>query len=461
MKLSTRIVVAMVFLALLLGGLGVRSVRTTEAELIRQVDAQLARAGPRLGPGVVEVDPGTRGGLANPLYVAVLDGDELRTLYVPQLTRSEPGVPDLDAADVRARAGDGAFTVGARGSDLRYRVQIRPERRTGIVLVYAAPLEDVDETLRQLRANHVLVFLAVMGALGAVAFWVIRLGVGPIRQMTDTATAIAEGDRTRRIPDTAPGTEAGELGVALNHMLGRIEDEFTARTASEDRLRRFVADASHELRTPITTIRGYAELYRMGGLDDPEQLSAAMRRTEQEALRMSGLVEDLLQLARLDEGRPLERSPVDLAAVLEDSARDARAVEPDRPVTVDAAPLTVPGDEARIRQVVANLVANARTHTPPGTPVHLRASSHDGWALIEVHDEGPGMAPDVAARAFERFYRADDARHRATGGSGLGLSIVAAVAAAHRGHARITSAPGAGTTVQVAFPLDGGVVAGP
>jgi two-component system OmpR family sensor kinase len=219
-------------------------------------------------------------------------------------------------------------------------------------------------------------------------------------------------------------------------------------------LRRFIADASHELRTPITTIRGYAELYRTGGLDDGDELREAMRRTEQESTRMGGLIDDLLQLARLDQGRSLLQEPVDLAAVVADAARDARAVAPGRVVSCDAGePLVVTGDGDRLRQVVANLVGNALVHTEAGTAIALRATRRGDRATVEVADEGEGMAPATAARAFERFFRADASRSRHHGGSGLGLAIVEAVVAAHGGSVSLDSAPGRGTTVRIDLPL--------
>jgi two-component system OmpR family sensor kinase len=257
------------------------------------------------------------------------------------------------------------------------------------------------------------------------------------------------------VPDVATGTEAGELGIALNQMLGRIEDAFDERARSEQRLRQFVADASHELRTPVTTVRGYAELFRAGGLDDPAELAEAMRRTEQEAVRMGALVDDLLHLARLDQGRPLAREPVDLAAMADDVVRDTRAVDPGRPVVAHTdGPVVVTGDDARLRQVVANVVGNAVVHTPPGTPIEVRVRREPTAAVVEVVDEGPGMPPDVAARAFERFYRADPARSRHQGGSGLGLSIVQATVAAHGGTVELDTMPGAGTTVRIVLPVD-------
>jgi two-component system OmpR family sensor kinase len=275
-----------------------------------------------------------------------------------------------------------------------------------------------------------------------------------VQRMTETAGAIAAGDLSQRVPEGRPGTEAGALGVALNGMLGRIEDAFDQRAASEARLRRFVADASHELRTPVATIRGYAELYRAGALEQPADLDDAMRRTEQEAIRMGTLVDDLLHLARLDQGRPLERTPVDLVPLAHDAVRDAQAVAPDRVVrwvTDDA--VVVPGDRARLHQVIANLVANALVHAP-GAPIEVRVRAEPGLAVIEVADEGPGMAAADAARAFERFYRADASRSRHHGGSGLGLSIVDATVEAHGGRTSLVTAPGAGTTVRVELPRD-------
>jgi two-component system OmpR family sensor kinase len=238
-------------------------------------------------------------------------------------------------------------------------------------------------------------------------------------------------------------------------MLGRIEGEFEQRRRTEDRLRQFAADASHELRTPVTTVRGYAELYRSGALDEPGELAEAMRRVEQETVRMGELVDDLLRLARLDQGRQVERTAVDLAAVVRDAGRDAQATEPDRPITVEAdGAAVVPGDERLLRQLVANLTANALVHTESTVAIHLRASVEGDRAVVEVRDEGPGMAPEVAERVFERFYRADPSRSRHSGGSGLGLAIVEATVHAHGGAVAVTTVPGEGTTFRVELPTD-------
>jgi two-component system OmpR family sensor kinase len=297
--------------------------------------------------------------------------------------------------------------------------------------------------------------LVIVLVLGVVAWWVIRLGIRPVREMTDVATAIAGGGLSHRVPDSNPHTEAGELGMALNRMLTSIEEAFTEKDEAETRLRQFVADASHELRTPVSTVRGYAELYRSGALDARVALDDAMRRTEQEAIRMGGLVDDLLTLANLDEGRPLEPSTVDLAAVATDAARDAAAVQPGRKISTEVAPdVRVWADEAKLRQVVANVLGNALTHTPERSPIVVRVAARHGDAVLEVCDGGPGMSADAAQRAFERFFRADPSRSRRSGGSGLGLAIVQSVVAAHGGSVRLDSSPRTGTSVRVELPFD-------
>jgi len=450
--LRLRIAVGMGLVAVVLAVMGVRAMRTTESALMGQVDATLTRSIPRLRLDGPAASPGP-----SPLWVAAVNEGKLRVVAEPDLTEGDPGTPDIDVATALAALDQPPFTVDAIGAPGRYRVQVRSVGPRDRPVVLGAPLEGVDATVRKVRNHEILRMLVVLGTLGLVAYWVDRLGLRPIRQMTTTAQAIAEGDRTQRVPSTRAGTEAAELGDALNHMLTRLAADDAARAASEARLRQFVADASHELRTPLATIAGYAELHRMGGLEAPGQFDDAMRRTEQETARMTQLVDEMLDLARLDQGRPLTATPTDLAQVLRDSAIDAAAVEPGRPIDVDCPEtMTVPADEARIRQVIANLVGNVRVHTSPDTALHLRLRSEDGWAILEVIDHGPGMDHETAARAFERFYRADSARTRATGGSGLGLSIVAAVVSAHRGHVRIVPTPGGGTTVQIALPLDPG-----
>jgi two-component system, OmpR family, sensor kinase len=454
MSLRARLLLGTLAIAIVLVVSAVVIAGATRSRLVAQVDAQLHDAGPRLrGPEPGDGAPPGPPRLSN-LYVGVINRrGVLSTIYAPDLRGDTAPVPEVDAADLQELRDGRAVTVGSDDTDTSYRMLARNEGPAGGMTVLALALYDVDDAVGRLVAVEALAMLGVLGVLGLVTWWVIRLGVRPIRQMTETATAIAAGDLSLRVEEAAAGTEAGALGTALNGMLGRIEEAFDQRTESEGRLRQFVADASHELRTPVTTIRGYAELYRNGALADPGELSEAMRRTEQEAVRMGSLVDDLLHLARLDQGRPPDRSPVDLVALADDAIRDARAVAPDRDITLDAADaVTVQGEEARLRQVVANLVGNALVHAP-GAPIEVRVRSSDGLATIAVSDQGAGMAAADAARAFERFYRADASRSRHHGGSGLGLAIVEATVRAHGGTVRLTSAPDQGTTVEVTLPI--------
>ncbi|MEA2974231.1 MAG: two-component system, OmpR family, sensor kinase [Actinomycetota bacterium] len=374
-------------------------------------------------------------------------------------------VPKLDTAPV---AKERYYTAPADPGGGSYRVLVTP-LDDGSVFSVALPLDDNRATLRHLLGIEVGMGLGVLVALAALGWWVVRLGLRPLDHIGATAEAIAAGDLSRRVERAEERTEVGRLGLALNRMLGQIESAFDERRATEDRLRRFVADASHELRTPLTSIRGYAELFRRGASDRPEDLALAMRRIEEESARMGVLVEDLLLLARLDQARlddadhdgadgprPFERAPVDLARLAADAVADARAVSPDRTITFsDGAPVTVLGDELRLRQVAANLLSNALVHTPPGTAVRVKVSAVGDQARLEVSDDGPGLAPEAAERVFERFFRVDKARSRATGGAGLGLSIVAAIAEVHGGTARLEPpAPDrAGATFVVELPL--------
>ncbi|MET1034980.1 MAG: ATP-binding protein, partial [Arthrobacter sp.] len=286
----------------------------------------------------------------------------------------------------------------------------------------------------------------------------------PLVRVERTAAAIAAGDLTRRVEEFPAETEVGRLSRSLNAMLAHIEQAFRGRAVSERKMRRFVQDASHELRTPLVTIQGYSELYRHGGLADPEHLATAMGRIESEAKRMGQLVEDLLTLARLDEQRPLDRRPLDLLLLATDAVEDARVSSPDRPIRlvgIDGGPprnAPTTGDEARLRQVVANLLANALRYTPAGSPIEIAVGTQPvinarSDAVLEVRDHGPGISEEDASRVFERFYRADSSRQRETGGTGLGLAIVAAIAAQHDGSIRLTETPGGGATLSVHLPL--------
>jgi two-component system OmpR family sensor kinase len=321
-------------------------------------------------------------------------------------------------------------------------------------MTIAIPMRDVDGSLHRLLTLEIIVALAVLVALAGLTWLVIKLGLRPLEQMQATAGAIAAGDLSQRVEVVDETTEVGKLGLALNEMMTKIENAFDERAASEERLRRFVGDASHELRTPLTSIRGYAELFRRGAADRPEDLAKAMRRIEEEADRMGVLVDDLLLLARLDEGRPLQHERIDLTRLARDGVDDLRTVAPERPVDFSAPGVVyVNGDDARLRQVIANLLTNANRHTPPATPVHVRVYTEDTHAVLDVVDEGPGMDEAEAHRVFERFWRSDPARTRASGGAGLGLSIVAAIAEAHSGKAEVFTKPGEGATFRITLPL--------
>jgi two-component system, OmpR family, sensor kinase len=371
-------------------------------------------------------------------------------------------IPTIDSAEARERAGI-PFTIEGADPAEDQRAIVEPLGDGGESVLLAIPLGDVSATVQRLLTLSALVSIAVLALVAALALLVVRLGLRPLTAMEDTAEAIAAGDLSRRVPDADPRTEVGRLGTSMNAMLTQIEDAFAQRTASEDRLRQFVADASHELRTPLTSIRGYSELYRQGAVTDADEMRRLTERIEDEAKRMGLLVDDLLLLARLDQQRPLEREPVDLTVLAADAVQDARAIEPARPIDLGPVngsgswgerPLVVIGDEARLRQVLGNLVNNALVHTSAETPVHVRLGMSPGEDLValEVADEGPGLPPDQASRVFERFYRADPSRSRAHGGSGLGLSIVSAIAAAHGGWALCESAPGKGTRFRVVLP---------
>jgi two-component system OmpR family sensor kinase len=362
-------------------------------------------------------------------------------------TISPPSTPETPVYSV----------VSGSGGPTAYRVLSMTVNNRGIagdILVIAEPLSDVQSTLRRLLLVELGVGVGVLLAMSVLGWWIIRTGLSPLDRMGDAAAAIAAGDLSRRIEPATPRTEIGRLGLALNEMLAQIERAFGERTESEQRLRRFIADASHELRTPLTSIRGYAELMRGGARRSKQDSELARRRIEEEAVRMTALVEDLLLLARLDQGRPLERQPVDLARIARDAGADARAVAPNREINIDVdGPVLVTGDDMRLRQVVSNLVRNAIVHTPSSAPIEVSTGSAGGDAVLTVTDHGPGISPEQARRIFEPFYRGDPGRSRDRGGSGLGLSIVSAVVAAHHGSVEVVPTEGGGATFTVKLPL--------
>jgi two-component system, OmpR family, sensor kinase len=324
----------------------------------------------------------------------------------------------------------------------------------GQTVIFAIPIDDVPATLAQLLHLELFISIVVVAATALLAWLIIQVGLRPLRRMGVVAGDIAAGDLSKRVEPATTNTEIGRLGLALNAMLSQIEAAFAQRTASENRLRRFIADASHELRTPLTSIRGYSEMLRRGAAESPADSDLARRRIEEESVRMSALVDDMLLIARLDQGRPLETKSVDLYAIASDAASDARAVAPQREITLDAPQsVMVRGDDTRLRQVVGNLVRNALVHTPSGTPIEIGVTTHNGTAQLTVTDHGPGLRMEDKERIFEPFYRADPSRSRDSGGAGLGLSIVNAVVAAHGGRVDVKETSGGGATFEVELPL--------
>ncbi|MHB8233180.1 MAG: sensor histidine kinase [Solirubrobacteraceae bacterium] len=346
------------------------------------------------------------------------------------------------------------FTVSSYGSSgLRYRAFASHDLDDSGITVVAVPLHDVDQTLHRLLLVELLVIAAVLAALGASAFFVVRLGLRPLDRMSVTAGEIAAGQLSHRVSPATPRTEVGRLGLALNAMLERLEQAFAQREASEERLRRFLADASHELRTPLASIRGYAELFRMGATRDESETQTAMRRIEDESKRMGVLVEDLLTLARLDETPELSRAPVDLSALARDAVEDAHAMAPGRPIDLDAPRAAiVSGDSHRLRQVLANLMRNALIHTPDATAIEVSVTQDEQSVTLSVRDHGPGLPAGSPEQLFDRFWRAEAGRERGKAGAGLGLSIVGTVVDAHGGSVSAVDADGGGALFVVVLP---------
>jgi two-component system OmpR family sensor kinase len=346
-------------------------------------------------------------------------------------------------------------TVSGIGGVNQYRLTAWSENSfNGETVVFAIPFDDVQAALAQLLRLEVFISAALVGGTALLAWVIIEVGLRPLRRMGAVAGEIAAGDLSRRVEPATSKTEIGRLGIALNAMLSQIEEAFGQSKASERRLRRFIADASHELRTPLTSIRGYSEMLRRGAEESPTDSDLARRRIEEESVRMSTLVDDMLLIARLDQGRPLDTKPVDLRQIASDAVADAGVVAPQRQITLSASgPAMVLGDDTRLRQVVGNLVRNAVVHTPSKTPIEVAVSTEDGLARLSVVDHGPGLRPEDRARIFEPFYRADTSRSRDSGGAGLGLSIVTAVVAAHGGSVQVRETSGGGATFEVELPL--------
>ncbi len=403
--------------------------------------------GDRLSPDVYVIVLGHSG----KVLTTRPSGTPLNPTPRPVVPRAVRLSPAIGTAGGPYRPNPHDFTLRARNGPT-YRAQAARVPQ-GTVIV-AVPLKQTDATMASLVRIELGVSVAVLLALCAVALWTVRRGLRPLDDMARTAGEIATGaDLGRRVEPEDPESEVGRLGVAINTMLGRIEEAFDEKSASEARLRQFVADASHELRTPLTSIRGYVELLRKGAISDPEERKKALGRVEREATRMSGLVDDLLLLARLDQGRPLERSPVDLRRIGRDALDDAQVTEPGRPVElVSPDAVSVAGDRDRLAQVAHNLVRNALVHTAPGSAVRVEVVAQGGEGVLRVVDEGPALDAELRARVFDRFYRGD--RSRTGEGTGLGLSIVQAIVEALGGRAWVEPRPDReGNVFGIAVPL--------
>jgi two-component system OmpR family sensor kinase len=460
LSLRARLLLAVVALAAVgLVAANVATYSTLRSYLLERTDstldqtaATLRRPGP--GGGIRSAPPGTFvqvRSLQGDTVVATFSGATLPGASVPApelpATVKPPGQSDADEA-VRY------FTVEGADNGPQYRVRASVGPGDRAMLIVATSLRDVNSTLHRLLAIELVVTALVLAAIAGLGLWLVRLGLRPLDAIGQTASAIAAGDLSRRVERAEDRTEVGRLGLALNAMLTRIESSFRAQEASERKLRRFVADASHELRTPLSAVRAYAELYERGAADRPDDLERSMKGISRESERMSLLVDDLLLLARLDDGRPLEREAVLLDEVVGEAVETAQTVDPDRPIELSAErEVVVTGDRDRLRQIVDNLLANVRAHTPAGTPASVSVTRRNGTAEIAVTDSGPGLDEEHLEHVFERFYRADPSRARASGGIGLGLAIVAAVAEAHGGTVSASSRPGQGTTFSISLPL--------
>jgi two-component system OmpR family sensor kinase len=464
MTLRTRLLlVTGALLALALVASGAAVVGITRASLVADVDHDLLTAPlAEVLPG--EPQPNDPTGRRFALLIYDAQGTSIRT--VPSGFASAPdALPDVsvtgdEALPLRTIVERPAVDASTTYRVIAVKAQIPGPPAQQVFLVLGAPMRTVDATIGSLLRSLVLVGLVVLGLLLVIGWFLIRRNLRPLERMTATAEQISTGDLSQRAGMPDDGSEVGKLGHAFDGMLDQIEASFAsqqqalrAKEASEQMLRQFVADASHELRTPLTTVRGYADLHRAGGLEKPADLEQAMARIGSESQRMGALVDDLLLLARLDQGRPLREDAIDLSGIVDDAVGDDRAVEPTRPITAEVAPnLTVTGDEDRLRQLVGNLLTNVRVHTPADSPVEVSLTDGAGAVVMKVTDHGPGIDPEHAEHVFDRFYRADTSRTRDRGGSGLGLAIASSIAVAHGGLLAHSATPGGGATFTLTLP---------
>jgi two-component system OmpR family sensor kinase len=394
------------------------------------------------GPKDVNLPPGTYG------QRRAADGKVLGSTTI-SYAQSPSSLPDLPAKLPLGKA----ITVGSTKGSTRWRVIAGRDPEDSGITVAAVPLHEVDQTMARLLRIEAIVIGSVLLALAAAALFVVRLGLRPLDRMATTAGEIAAGRLSQRVSPATSRTEVGRLGVALNGMLARLERAFAEREASENRLRRFLADASHELRTPLASIRGYAEVFHMGASADPAAVETSMKRIEDEAKRMGVLVEDLLVLARLDELREPIREPVDMRELAADAVDDARVTAPERPITLDAPDAAiVSGDAHQLRQVLGNLLRNALMHTPPASPIEVSVTTSAGDVRVEVRDRGPGLPAGDPQLLFERFWRAEAGRTRGKAGAGLGLAIVAEIVDTHGGSVEAGEGDGGGARFVIHLP---------
>ncbi|HET8600561.1 MAG TPA: HAMP domain-containing sensor histidine kinase [Segeticoccus sp.] len=478
-QLPLRLRLVAIVVLLMLGALAVTSLATTTLlrhYLVSRTDSELEQVSQPLAAAALDALRAPSGRahvnalLTSPYTIVIMptNGSPPTLLVTSDREQSSPSIPHLGLNNAHVVSSE-PFTVGSRnGSDTQWRVVAGKTSDDSATFAVAVPLSPVERTVDQLWLYTGLLALGLTIACAALGWVAVRRAFRPLSQIEDTAAAIAAGDLTRRIPPSHTHDEVASLATSLNVMLAQIEQSFSLREASEVRMRQFVADASHELRTPLATVRGYAELFRQGAVRDPEDVAGAMRRIEDEARRMGGLVEDLLLLTRLDSQRPGQFAPVDLTVLAGDAAQDARALAPDRRIRLlgldgTLRPTVVEGDDARLRQVLTNLMANAINHTPAGSPIEIAIGIRPVYgpqpvpseqrAVIEVRDHGHGVAAAEASKVFERFYRADPSRTRGRGGgTGLGLAIVAAIVGSHGGHVGLAPTPGGGATFVVDLP---------
>jgi two-component system, OmpR family, sensor kinase len=453
--LRVRLAILAVVLAacgLLVAGLATRY--ALERFLIDRVDQQFTSAEGSLSH-LADTDhappPGVYNGALPSRSYAVVYPSGYSVYFAPK------GSPPEDLVRQAAAAPAGRHSLGGYRFDVvstRF-ADVDSDAPKNGRLVMAIPLSDVNSTLNRLALLELLVGLGVLAAIAVLAYLLVRRELAPLGRIEHTAAAIAAGDLSRRVEEGDPSTEMGSLARSLNEMLAQIERAFEERRRSESRLRQFVADASHELKTPLTSVRGFAELFRRGAAERPADLALAMSRIEAEAERMGILVDDLLTLARLDQGRPLTREPVDVGVLVGELVEDHRLLHPEWPAELDvSADAEVVGDRVRLRQAFANVLANARSHTPPGTRVEVTVAADAAGVTVTLADEGPGIPEDVIDSVFERFVRADPSRARSSGGSGLGLAIVEGIVRAHGGRVEAANRPQGGAVFTVWLPSE-------